>query len=393
MADVKIRLMSPEDLIPYENNPRHNDEAVEAVMQSIRDFGFKNPVIVDKKNVIIAGHTRIKAAIRLGLEKVPVIRADDLTEEQAKAYRLVDNKTGELATWDLDLLNIELADIAWDMAPYGFELADMSFDLDPSELIDVEPEEVPEDPETNLGDMYRLGRHVLLCGDSTKEEDVNRLLCGKKADMVFTDPPWNVNYGGSDNPKYKKRKIINDDMGTEDFKEFMYQTFDVMKSACKTGAMVYVVMSAQEWGNMMLALKDNGFHWSSTIIWNKNSLVLSRKDYHTKYEPIWYGWEDSGPRICPLEDRTQSDVWDIDRPIKSEDHPTMKPVELVGKALTNSSMGGGLDSRSIRRIRNHTDCRRTTRTQMRHDGNGPGILRCYHKEMGEADGIAGREDR
>lgn len=213
MADVKIRLMSPEDLIPYENNPRYNDEAVEAVMQSIRDFGFKNPVIVDKKNVIIAGHTRIKAAIRLGLEKVPVIRADDLTEEQAKAYRLVDNKTGELATWDLELLDLELTSTSWDMTPYGFEITDTFYDLDPPELVDIEPEEVPEEPETKAGDMYKLGNHVLLCGDSTKEEDVKKLERRMgKGTLTFTDPPYGM--------KKEIDGVINDNLNYDDLLEF-----------------------------------------------------------------------------------------------------------------------------------------------------------------------------
>lgn len=163
--------------------------------------------------------------------------------------------------------------------------------------------------------------------------------------MVFTDPPWNVNYGAvsEDNAQgYKPRKILNDFMGTQDFKEFMYNAFYCMNKASKQGCMTYVVMSAQEWGNMMLTLAENNYHWSSTIIWNKDRLVFSRKDYHTKYEPIWYGWKEGESRLCPLTDRKQSDVWDIERPSKSEEHPTMKPVELVAKAINNSSKKGNI---------------------------------------------------
>lgn len=163
--------------------------------------------------------------------------------------------------------------------------------------------------------------------------------------MVFTDPPWNVNYGACDENNaqgYKPRTILNDFMGTEDFKQFMFKAFSCMKYASKNGCMTYVVMSAQEWGNMMLALAENGYHWSSTIIWNKDRLVLSRKDYHTKYEPIWYGWKDGESRLCPLSDRKQCDVWDIERPSKSEEHPTMKPVELVVRAINNSSKKGNV---------------------------------------------------
>ena len=163
--------------------------------------------------------------------------------------------------------------------------------------------------------------------------------------MVFTDPPWNVNYGAvsEDNAQgYKPRTILNDFMGTQDFKEFMYNAFYCMNKVSKQGCMTYVVMSAQEWGNMMLTLAENNYHWSSTIIWNKDRLVLSRKDYHTKYEPIWYGWKEGESRLCPLADRKQSDVWDIERPSKSDEHPTMKPVELVAKAINNSSKKGNI---------------------------------------------------
>ena len=204
--------------------------------------------------------------------------------------------------------------------------------------------EVQEQAISQPGDIWLLGKHRLMCGDSTKQESVSILMDGDKADMAFTDPPWNVNYGAvkeGNAQGYKPRTILNDFMGTEDFKEFMYKTFSCLNFAQKDGAMTYVVMSAQEWGNMMLTLAQNSFHWSSTIIWNKDTLVLSRKDYHTKYEPIWYGWKE-GARLCPLEDRKQSDVWDVDRPKKSEEHPTMKPVELVERAITNSSKQGDI---------------------------------------------------
>lgn len=182
--------------------------------------------------------------------------------------------------------------------------------------------------------------HRLLCGDSTNPEDVQRLMDGQLADMVFTDPPWNVNYGAveKDNAQgYKPRTILNDFMGTEEFKAFMHSAFSCMNTVSKPGCMTYVVMSGQEWGNMMLTLAANDYHWSSTIIWNKDRLVLSRKDYHTKYEPLWYGWK-SGSRLCPLLDRKQSDVWDIERPSVSELHPTTKPVELVERCVLNSSI-------------------------------------------------------
>lgn len=322
---------------PYERNPRKNEPAVNAVAASISEFGFKVPIVVDADGVIVAGHTRYKAAQKLGMETVPCIIADDLTPEQIKAFRLADNKTAELAEWDLDLLDLELADIDLDMSQFGFDLGED----DPVEVVEDDYEPVlPEEPKAKRGEVYRLGRHRLMCGDSTVAEDVEKLMNGEKADMVFTDPPWNVNYGAEEegNPMgYKPRTIMNDFMGTEDFKKFMDSAFRCMNAASKPGAMTYVVMSAQEWGNMMLTLAGNSYHWSSTIIWNKDQLVLSRKDYHTKYEPIWYGWKNGAARLHPLRDRKQCDVWDFDRPKVSVEHPTMKPVELVARAVQNSS--------------------------------------------------------
>lgn len=332
------------DIYPYEKNPRKNDEAVKYVAESIKQFGFKVPIVLDKDNVIVAGHTRYKAAKKLNLKEVPCIIADDLTEEQIKAFRLADNKVAEKAEWDFDLLSGELDELFdFDMTAFGFEEEDV-IEEEPEVYEDDFEIEPPEEPKAKRGEIYKLGNHRLMCGDSTDITDVEKLMAGEKASMGFTDPPWNVNYGAvkeGNAQGYKPRTILNDFMGTEDFKEFMNGAFASLNFAMKDGAMTYVVMSAQEWGNMMLTLAQNNYHWSSTIIWNKDSLVLSRKDYHTKYEPIWYGWKE-GTRLCPLEDRKQSDVWDIPRPKKSEEHPTMKPVELVARAITNSSKKGDI---------------------------------------------------
>ena len=330
------------ELTPYENNPRNNDEAVQYVKNSIEKFGFKVPIVIDKDGVIVAGHTRYKASMELDLAQVPCIVADDLTEEEIRAFRLADNKTAEAATWNMGMLDEELATIGFDMSQFGFDEDDFGFSDGDEEIIE---DDVPEEVETRckLGDVWQLGNHRLICGDSTDLFVIDRLMDGEKADMVFTDPPWNVNYGAVDKGNamgYKPRTIKNDFMGTEEFKEFMYNSFKAMNNASKAGCMTYVVMSAQEWGNMMLTLAQNDYHWSSTIIWNKDRLVLSRKDYHTKYEPIWYGWKEGESRLCPLEDRKQSDVWDFERPTKSEEHPTMKPVPLVAKAIMNSSKKG-----------------------------------------------------
>jgi site-specific DNA-methyltransferase (adenine-specific) len=340
--DIVLKKLT--DIRPYEKNPRKNDEAVKYVAESIKEFGFKVPIVIDKDGVIVAGHTRYKAAKKLNLKEVPCIVADDLTDEQIKAFRLADNKVAEKAEWDFELLGDELDDLfTFDMTLFGFD--EFAEEEEPAEIVeddyDITP---PEEPKAKRGDIYKLGNHRLMCGDSTSIEDVSLLMGGEKASMGFTDPPWNVNYGAvkeGNAQGYRPRTILNDFMGTEDFKEFMNKAFASLNFAMKDGAMTYVVMSAQEWGNMMLTLAQNNYHWSSTIIWNKDSLVLSRKDYHTKYEPIWYGWKE-GSRLCPLEDRKQSDVWDIPRPKKSEEHPTMKPVELVARAITNSSKKGDI---------------------------------------------------
>lgn len=339
--ELKIEYLPITELKPYENNARKHAEAdVEAIKKSIEEFGFNDPIGI-WHDTIVEGHGRLLAAQELEMAEVPVIRLDHMTDEERRAYALAHNKTAELSEWDFEMLDTELDDIFdIDMSQFGF---DISAD-DPVEIVEDEPPEPPEEPKSEYGEVYQLGRHRLMCGDSTKIEDVKKLMGDDMADMVFTDPPWNVNYGAVDKDNaqgYKPRTIINDFMGTEEFKEFMFSAFKCMNEASKAGACTYVVMSAQEWGNMMLTLAQNDYHWSSTIIWNKDRLVLSRKDYHTKYEPIWYGWKE-GARLHPLRDRKQCDVWDFDRPSKSEEHPTMKPVELVAKAVHNSSGKGSI---------------------------------------------------
>lgn len=345
---MEIKLLHIEELKPYENNARHNEKAIDVVAQSIKEFGFKNPILIDSNNEIIAGHTRLLAAQKLGFKEVPTIKVEDLTPEQVKAFRIADNKTAEFAEWNFELLAKEMEELKvadYDLSLTGFDWSEAEKLLDtlkeesdgenPDDDFEIE---LPEEPVSRLGDLWILGKHRLFCGDSTSKDDVAVLMREEKADMVFTDPPWNVNYGAQENhPSWKARTIMNDAMPTEDFKEFMNGTFNVMNYFSKAGAIAYVVMSAQEWGNMMLTLKDNEYHWSSTIIWNKDSLVLSRKDYHTKYEPIWYGWKEGEARLHPLDDRKQCDVWDIPRPKVSELHPTCKPVELVVRAIKNSS--------------------------------------------------------
>lgn len=280
MSNLKIEYVSKDQLKPYAKNAKlHTDDQVEQIKRSIEEFGFNDPIAVWHEDEIIEGHGRLLAVMEMPeIETVPIIRLDDLTDEQRRAYMLVHNKLTMNTDFDFELLDSELEDIIdIDMSEFGFDIE--IEDEEPEEIID---DEVPEEAETRckLGDIWQLGNHRLICGDSTSIEQIDRLMNGEKADMVFTDPPWNVSYG-QENERWKQRSILNDSMSTEDFKEFMYNAFKAMNNASKAGCMTYVVMSAQEWGNMMLTLAENDYHWSSTIIWNKDQLVLSRKDYHT----------------------------------------------------------------------------------------------------------------
>ena len=344
MEHYEHRIVQVTDLIPYALNSRdHSDLQVAQISASIREFGFTNPVLIDEDNNLIAGHGRVLGARKLDLKDIPAVVITGLDERKRRALIIADNKLALNATWNDEALKTELMDLATD---YG---SLMGFDQDEIlKLLGVEEKEglvdddaipdIPEEPTSKLGDVYKLGNHRVMCGDSCVQDDVDKLMDGDLADMVFTDPPWNVDYGANlANGRYKDRTILNDSMATEDFSEFMTNAFKQLNLHSKDGCPTYVVMSAQEWGNMMLSLATNDYHWSSTIIWNKHSLVLSRKDYHTKYEPIWYGWKDGAPRLMPLEDRKQCDVWDIDRPTKSELHPTTKPIALLETAINNSS--------------------------------------------------------
>lgn len=337
-------------VIPYARNPRRNDAAISKVAASLQEFGWQQPIVVDADMVVVAGHTRLEAARSLGMTEVPVHVAAGLTPEQVKAYRIADNRVGQEAEWDEELLRLELGELESLEFPLdltGFDADELGvFMADPIEEGKTDPDEVPELPEeatTKVGDLWLLGQHRLLCGDSAIQTDLDILLNGQKADMVFTDPPWNVNYGASTNDgHWKARTILNDHKSDDDWLEFCSSICGSLFSATKPGAPIYMVMSAQEWPVIDGTLRDAGFHWSSTIIWTKDTLVLSRKDYHTQYEPIWYGWNGAASRLAQVEDRKQSDVWQINRPKRSPLHPTTKPVELVELAINNSSKSGGI---------------------------------------------------
>ncbi|HOD61433.1 MAG: ParB N-terminal domain-containing protein [Clostridiales bacterium] len=327
---MKIVLKKTKDLIEYENNPRNNDEAVEAVAKSIEEFGFKVPIVITSENIIIAGHTRLKASKKLGLDEVPCIIADDLTDEQIKAFRLADNKTAELATWDLSKLEEELLNIDMDMLQFGFE--DLESDLpDNATDDDFDPDaEIPEVPVSQKGDLYVLGKHRVLCGDSTLKEDVDYLINEKLVDMIFTDPPYNVDYEGT------AGKIQNDKMEDSTFYLFLLDAFTNMFENTKKGGAIYVCHADTEGLNFRNAYKNAGFKLAECLIWVKNALVLGRQDYHWRHEPILYGWKEGAAHYF-IDDRTQDTIWEYNKPKRNEEHPTMKPLELVGKAIANSS--------------------------------------------------------
>lgn len=339
---MKVELVEISRVIPYARNPRRNENAIAKVAASIKEFGFRQPIVVDDEMVIIAGHTRVQAAIQLGLKKVPVHVATGLTAAHIKAYRLADNRTHEESEWDDELLAIELGELdelGFNLDLTGFdaiELEELLADGDGSGLTDDDA--VPEIPETAItkeGDVWLLGDHRLLCGDSTKAASMKVLMSDELADMIFTDPPYNVDYGQSmkDSMRGTKRKIKNDNLG-DGFQQFLNDACNEMVKVCK-GA-IYICMSSSELHTLQKAFADAGGHWSTFIIWAKNAFTMGRADYQRQYEPILYGWPEGNKHFW-CGDRNQSDVWHYDKPKVNDLHPTMKPVELVARAIENSS--------------------------------------------------------
>ena len=303
------------DIKPYEKNPRKNDNAVDTVTNSIKEFGFKVPIVIDKDNVIVCGHTRYKASKKLGLEVVPCVIADDLTEEQIKAYRLADNKVSELAEWDIDLLGEELDGIFdIDMSDFGFDLSE-----EEEEEIEVIDDEVPQEvePIAKQGDIWQLGRHRLMCGDSTSVTDVEKLMNGRKADMVFTDPPYNIAYQGVND----KRTIKNDKMSDDDFVQFLQDS--IMKTDT-----AYVCCSWQYSHLFRQAMENLGMSPKAMIIWNKVNPAQHLDKYFKQHEIIWYFGKFGGEKTL------RGDIWECKRQ-KNTIHPTMKPIELIAMALND----------------------------------------------------------
>lgn len=319
------------EIKPYENNPRHNETAIDAVASSIKEFGWKQPLVIDKDNVIVVGHTRWLAAKKLGLNEVPCLIASDLTDEQIAAYRLADNKTNELATWDFEKLKTELVSISdIDMSQFGFEELEASLDDVKDDDFD-EKGAISETPYSKKGDIFILGNHRLMVGDSTLKDDVDKLCEDRSVDLVLTDPPYNVDYEGQDG-----MKIQNDKQSDEDFYNFLLSAFKNMFEHTKPGGVIYCFHADTEGLNFRNAFKNAGFKLAECLIWVKNSLVLGRQDYQWRHEPCLYGWKEGAGHYF-VDDRTQDTILEYDKPRNNNLHPTQKNIELVSKLILNSS--------------------------------------------------------
>lgn len=340
MKQERMFYKKTDELIPYVNNPRNNDQAVDAVASSIKNFGFKVPIVIDSKNEIINGHTRLKAAKKLGIEEVPVIVADDLTEDQIKAFRIADNKVAELADWDEELLLAELDMIEMDMGQFNIDMSELDLDDSSEEVVEDEFDDTPpEEPQAKYGDIYQLGRHRLMCGDSTSVEDVKKLVGGGViVDMLLTDPPYNVAYEGKTEDALT---IQNDSMDDESFRQFLTNAFFAADSVMKKGAVFYIWHADSEGYNFRGACRDVGWTVRECLIWNKNQMVLGRQDYHWKHEPCLYGWKDGASHLW-ASDRKQTTVLDFDKPQRNGVHPTMKPIALFDYQIKNNTKGNDI---------------------------------------------------
>lgn len=351
---TQMELVDIDKLVPYINNARtHSPEQISKLRASLREFGFINPVIIDKDFNIIAGHGRVMAAKAESIDKVPCVLVDYLSEAQKKAYILADNRLALDAGYDEELLRVEIESLQaenFDVSLTGFEdkeISDLFDSGNETKDDDYDPDEdLPENPYSQLGDIYVLGRHRLMCGDSTKKEDVDKLMDGKVCDLIVTDPPYNVNYG-SRGKQYKElggykcgmddRTILNDNMDEESFKEFLKKAYDNFFNNIREGGSIYVWHSDSESEAFRSKFKEAGFKLSECLIWVKNSLCLGRCPYQYRHEPCLFGWKPGAAHYF-VDDRTQTTVLEYDRPRVSELHPTQKPIPLISKLIVNSSI-------------------------------------------------------
>lgn len=341
----EMKLVPIDRLVPYINNARtHSPEQINKLRSSLREFGFINPVIIDRDYGVIAGHGRILAAKEEGITEVPCVFADYLTEAQKKAYIIADNRMAMDAGWDEELLRVEIEALqaeAFDVSLTGFDPNEID-DLFKENLkgglhdddFDIEAE-LKKPTFTKAGDVWTLGRHRLICGDFTKKETYDILMDGKKANLVLTDPPYNVNYKGT------AGKIKNDHMANDAFYQFLLDAFTNMEAVMADDASIYVFHADTEGLNFRRAFADAGFYLSGCCIWKKNSLVLGRSPYQWIHEPVLFGWKKSGKHAW-YAGRKETTVWEYDKPKKNADHPTMKPIALLAYPIMNSSMTNAL---------------------------------------------------
>ena len=335
-----IERISVSDLIPYAKNSRtHTAEQVAQIAGSIKEFGFTNPVLIDDDNGIIAGHGRVLAAQKLGSSDVPCIRLSHLSETQKRAYVIADNKLAMNAGWDDELLSLEikdLKDLDFDISLTGFDEMEVSNLLKEVTEGKTDPDEAPEPPEepvTKPGDLWLLGNHRLFCGNSCDPQHLQLLMDGKLANLWLTDPPYNIAYEGGT----KKRKAIeNDSMAANDFRQFLRDAYSLADTYLCPGASFYIWHADSEGYNFRGAALDVGWQIRQTLIWNKNNSAFGRSDFHWKHEPCLYGWKE-GAAHSWYNDRKQTTVLDFDRPSRSEQHPTMKPVDLMEYCLCNNT--------------------------------------------------------
>lgn len=343
---MKIVQKQVSDLIPYISNSRiHSDEQVAQIAASIKEFGWTNPILIDGANGIIAGHGRLMAARKLGYTQVPTIELKDLSEAQKKAYIIADNRLALNAGWDNVMLKVELehlAELGFDLELTGFTLDEIDA-LTPIEITagltdedDAPP--VPQEPKTKPGDIYQLGKHRLMCGDSTSIDDLERLCDGQAVDLWLTDPPYNVAYEGGTK---EKLTIKNDSMGDDQFRQFLRDAYTAADAVMKAGAVFYIWHADSEGYNVRGAAKDASWNVRQCLIWKKSSLVLGRQDYQWQHEPCLYGWKEGAAHLWAA-DRKQTTILEFDKPNRNGEHPTMKPVGLFEYQMLNNTKGGDI---------------------------------------------------